>query len=243
MKNSKKNSKIIYFFFFDEIKNRGLLLFITAITVVLSSYLYKEALLFSVCSKSSFSYIYTNITEIFSTYVKLISFITNQVVLIYFFFHCFVFLSPGLYDKEYIKIKVFFYFNIFTTIFSICFFNIVLFPISCDFFLSFQNTIFKPLNFYFEAKITDYFNFYIGFYYLCFFYVQVFIFLICFFYILDQRMEEIKFYRKLFYFLFFIFSIFISYFDVALQVLLFINLLLFYEITILKFLLTKNLTN
>jgi Sec-independent protein secretion pathway component TatC len=230
---------VIYSYFFCEIKNRFFLLFLTGLSVIVASYFYKEVLLFFICSNSQFSFIYTSITEVLSIYVKLISFITNQVLLIYFFFHVLVFLAPGLYDKEYYQLKLIFYLNVFLLVFSILFFNAILFPLSCEFFLSFQHVIFKPLNLYFEAKIDDYFRFYTVLYYLCYFYFQFFIFLFFFFYNLDKELKEIKLSRKLFYFLFCILSIVIIPTDFFGQVLFCFLLVFFYELLIFNFLLSK----
>lgn len=236
-----KKQQINYSHFFYEIKNRFFLLIITVISITLTTYFYKETLLFTICLNSSFSFIYTNITEVFSIYMKLISFVCNQVILGYFLFHFLIFLSPGLYKKEYYYLKIFFYLNFITVIFSIFFFNLIMFPFSCNFFLSFQNIIFKSLNFYLEAKINDYLNFYIILYYTCFFYFQFFVCLGTFFYILERKLKEIKFFRKLFYFLFYAISLFIYSFDLTGQTLFCISFFFFYELLIFNVLIKKNL--
>jgi sec-independent protein translocase protein TatC len=230
---------IVYSYFLNEIKNRLFLLFLTGLSVLITSYLYKEVLLFFICSNSQFSFIYTSITEVFSIYVSLISFITNQVFLVFFFFHFVIFLAPGLYDKEYFQVKLIFYLNISLLVFLAFFFNVILFPLSCEFFLSFQHIIFKSLNFYFEAKINDYFSFYLIFYYICYFYFQIFIFLAFFFYYLDQELKEIKLFRKLFYFLFCIFPIITIPTDILSQVLFCFVLIFFYEFLVFSSLLIK----
>jgi sec-independent protein translocase protein TatC len=229
----------VYSYFLYEIKNRFFLLFLTGLSTLVASYLYKEVLLFFICSNSQFSFIYTSITEVLSIYVKLISFITNQVLLVYFFFHFLVFLAPGLYDKEYYNIKLVFSLSVLMLVFSIMFFNILLFPLSCEFFLSFQHVIFKPLNLYFEAKIEDYFRFYILLYYICYFYFQFFIFLVFLFYGLDQELKEIKLFRKLFYFLFCVLTLIAVPTDLFGQFLFCLTLVLFYELFIFNFLLAK----
>lgn len=228
-----------YSYFFREIKNRFFLLFLTGLSVVVASYLYKEVLLFFICSNSQFSFIYTSITEVLSIYVKLVSFITNQVLLVYFFFHFLVFLAPGLYDKEYYQIKLILYLTIFLLVFSNVLFNAILFPLSCEFFLSFQHIIFKSLNLYFEAKIDDYFKFYIILYYICYFYFQFFIFLFFVFYNLDKELKEIKLFRKLFYFLFGILSIVIIPTDFSGQVLFCFILVFFYELLVFNYILKQ----
>lgn len=230
---------VVYSYFFYEIKNRFSLLFLTGLSVILVSYFYKEVLVYFVCSNSKFSFIYTSITEVFSIYIKLVSFLANQVTLIFFFFHFIVFLAPGLYDNEYYQLKLVYNLSLFLFVFSALLFNTILFPLSCEFFLSFQHVIFIPLNFYFEAKIDDYFKFYITLHYICYFYFQFFFFLVLFLYNFDKELKEIKLYRKLFYFLFSILSIVIVPIDFLGQVLFCFILIFFYEVLIFNFLLYR----
>ena len=191
-----------YYYYFVEIKNRGILFFITLISVICVVYEYKEILLFIICANKYFSFIHTNITEIFYTYIKLISFITNQICLVYLFFHLVIFLIPGLYKSEQLALIRLFYISIFTYIFAILFLNRFLIPFSFDFFLSFQNAVTsKSLNFYFEAKVEDYLHFFFTLHYICQFYSQLFVFLLSFYYYYDNKLEEIKLFRKVFYFL------------------------------------------
>jgi len=231
----------LYSIFFCELKNRFFLLLLTGLSVIVVSYWYKEAMLFAICSNTPFSFIYTSVTEVFSIYLTLIFFITNQVLATYCFFHFLVFLAPGLYDNEYYLIKMLFYANLCLFVLLMLIFNLVLFPLSCDFFLSFQHVIFKPLNFYFEAKINDYFRFYIILYDVCYLYFQIFFFLNFFFYILDQKLQDIKLFRKLFYFLFCTFCITAVPMDILGQVTFFFSLAFFYELLILKFVFRRSL--
>lgn len=236
---------INYYCYLSEIKNRFFLFLITTLSVVFTVYTYKEILIFILCVNKPFFFIHTNITEIFSTYMKLVLFLTNQICFIYFFFHIFIFLTPGLYKNEYKLLITFFYISSVAFIFAIFFLNLVLLPLSFEFFLSFQNSIIsKSLNFYFEAKIENYFYFYITLYYICQFYCQLFIFLLNFFYYYDNKLEKVMLFRKLFYFLFcclFFSTIFFS--DILLQIFLCLCTVINYEFILFYFFVKKTWGN
>lgn len=97
--------------YFSEIINRIILLLITILSTLFMSYLYKETLLFLITqperlvfnnnSSSVFYFIFTNVTEILSVYVQLISFLGFQAFLFFTFYHCFVFFSPAMFKSEY----------------------------------------------------------------------------------------------------------------------------------------------
>ena len=92
--------------YLQEIKIRLFLLFLTWLFTVLISYAYKEVLLCVILQvtenyNSDFYFIFTNVTEIFSVYIKLIKFLGNQILFLYFFYHLFGFFSPALFKTEY----------------------------------------------------------------------------------------------------------------------------------------------
>lgn len=226
--------------YYLEIKNRCLLLSLTWLSTLLLSYLYKEVLLF-ICIKPSFCcgnkilfyFIFTDIKEVFSVYVKLIFFLSNQVLMFFFVFHTLSFVSYGLYKFEYRYLKLVFYLFICFWFFSLFIFNKVLLPVSLNFFLSFQTlNSFKFLNFHYEAKLKEYLNFYIMFYYICTFYCQIFIFIFIFFDYINTNLEFIKRFRKSFYYLFVIFSTLITPPDIVSQILFSACLVSIYEFLI-----------
>lgn len=103
------------FRYFLEIKNRLFLLFLTWFSIILTIYLNKETILFTIIQKNSlktnnkqleiFYFIFTNVTEIFSVYLKLITFLNLQTISIYFIYHCFIFIIPALFKSEYLYLK------------------------------------------------------------------------------------------------------------------------------------------
>lgn len=138
-----------------------------------------------------------------------------------------------MYNFEYRYLKLVFFTSIFFWLFSLVVFNKVLFPISLNFFLSFQSlTSFKSLNLHFEAKLNEYLNFYIMFYYICTFYCQIFVILVFFFDYINTNLNLIKRFRKVFYYLFVLLSTLVTPPDIISQVLFSVCLIFIYEILI-----------
>ena len=166
-------------------------------------------------------------------YIKLIFFLSNQVLMFYFIFHILSFIAFGLYKFEYRYFKLVFYTSIIFWLSSLIVFNKVLFPISLNFFLSFHSlTSFKSLSFHFEAKLNEYLNFYIMFYYICTFYCQVFVILVFFFDYINTNLNLIKRFRKIFYYLFVFLSTLITPPDIISQILFSSCLIFIFEVLI-----------
>lgn len=229
-----------------EIRNRVLLLLLTWFSTILISYLYKEILLFSIVQPNLvldfstgptfFYFIFTNVTEVFSVYLHLVLFCSFQVFSLYFLYHMFSFLSPSLFNSEYLYLNF-----ICKTIISVWFFSLILLgfilvPLTWNFFLSFQNlTKAYSFNLHFEAKLNEYLNFYVELYYLSVLYCQVFIALFFFLLYTNTNIKIIRKFRKLNYYLFVIFSTLISPPDIFSQVLISITSIIFYEILLFSF--------
>lgn len=219
-----------------EIKNRLFLLVLLWFFIVVVCYYYKEVLLFFlvksyICLNSNLLYfIFTNVTEIFSVYLTIISFISFQIACWYLIYHIFVFLSPALFIYEYKYLDFFYRLFTFFFFFSFILSHYVIIPLTWQFFLSF-----KPISFaqsvYFEAKLSEYLNFYINVYYFCFVYCQIFS--VLFFFISDiyskKSFIKIKKFRKLYYYMFVIFSTLVSPPEILTQALISLSLLVTYE--------------
>lgn len=235
---------MIAYKYYIEIKNRFLLLTLSWSSVVLVSYNFKEVLLFLVTKKVTFTFynkhfnaffyfIFTDVTEIFSVYIVLVFFIVNQVLVYYFFYHLLTFVSLGLYKFELNHLSFVFKISIVFFLFSVIIYNKLLFPISWEFFLSFQE--FAILDFFilhFEAKLVEYLYFYITFHYICILYFQVFMFLILFFVYVKNEYKTIKRFRKLVYFSFVVFSTLITPPDVLSQIVLSLSFVFSYELVV-----------
>lgn len=224
--------------YYLEIKNRFILLVLTWISTVFVSYIYKETLLFLCLIKVDlfnhnnviFYFIFTDVKEVFSVYIKLVFFVGNQVLVFYLIFHSLAFIALGLYQFEYKYLKIMFHSGIFFWLLSFFLLNRILLPITWSFFLGFQSL--TSFNLYFEAKLNEYINFYIFFYYICTFYCQIFIFLVFFFDYTNTNLDLIKKSRKSFYYLFVFFSTLITPPDVFSQILFSFAIIIIYEMLI-----------
>ena len=227
-----------------ELKNRFILLFITTISVIGISYFYKEVLLFLIIEPDALNnfnvtlpldyFIFTDVLEIFSVYIQLILFLSLQVFFLYFLYHCFIFLTPGLFFFEYNWLNYVFKIIIVVWGLSVLISKYLLIPIMWNFFLSFKNL--SSITLHFEAKLNEYLNFYISFYYLSILYSQIItFFLICLLY-LNTNISVIKKFRKLYYYFWILLSTLISPPDIFSQIIISFILIFFYEFFILVFL-------
>jgi Sec-independent protein secretion pathway component TatC len=235
--------KINYLYtYYLEIKNRIFLSLICWISVSIVCYFYKETLLFLFISFSNYGvladskpyFIFTDVTEIFSVYAQLIFFISNQILFIKLSYHILMFLSLGLYKFEYTNLKFAFKVLLSSWAISIFLLNRILVPLSWNFFLSFQDqTHLKTISLFFEAKLNEYFNFYISLYYICLLNFVFFVFVALFINNISNDLSKIKSFRKIFYFIFVMFSTLTTPPDILSQLLLSFILILNYEILIL----------
>jgi sec-independent protein translocase protein TatC len=228
--------------YYLEIKNRIFLSLICWLSASLVCYFYKETLLFLFISFSNYGilagskpyFIFTDVTEIFTVYAQLIFFISNQILFIKLSYHMLMFLSSGLYKFEYINLKFVFRVLLGSWIISIFLLNKILMPLSWNFFLSFQDqTRLKTISLFFEAKLSEYFNFYISLYYICLLNFIFFVFVTLFINNISNDLSKIRSFRKVFYFIFVMFSTLTTPPDILSQLLLSFILISNYEILIL----------
>jgi sec-independent protein translocase protein TatC len=236
-----------------ELRNRLLLLIITYFSSLFITYLYKDILLILIIKSNfllhnsnfeSFYFIFTAVTEMFSVYIQLIFFINFQIGLIFIFYHLFIFFSFALFKKEYIFFKIVLKIVLFTWIFSSLLANYIIIPLTWNFFLSFQDLIITKniVNIHFEAKIIEYFYFYINLYYTFNIYFQIIVCFILFLNYFNINLKNIKKYRKLYYFIFIMFSAILT-LDVISQCLISVFFIIMYEILIFFFLLNNYFKN
>jgi sec-independent protein translocase protein TatC len=224
--------------YISEIKNRLTLLFLTWCSIILIGYFYKEILLFLFLKSEIFEnnefkiyyFIFTDVTEVFSVYIKLILFISFQILFLYVLYHSFIFLSRGLFIFEYYYLKFLLQIVISIWFVSIIMSKYILIPTMWDFFLNFKNSNFMHVHF--EAKLNEYLDFYIELYYLCMGYCQVFTLFFIFFVRIKNNILLIKKFRKLFYYFFVLFSTVVSPPEVFSQLVLSFILIFFFEFLI-----------
>ena len=231
-----------YYKYYLEIKNRFILLFFAWSFSLSVCYFYKETLLFILINSSdSFNvldgkpyFIFTNVTEIFYVYLELSLFISNQIAILTLFYQLLMFLSLGLYQFEFIKLKTSFQIFLASWFISTILLYRCVIPLSWDFFLSFQQSSsgIQPISFFFEAKIVEYFNFFTNLYYICLLNCQLLAILTFFLTDLSDKLGEVKTFRKLFYLIFVVFSTITTPPDIITQVIISLFLIGIYEFLI-----------
>ena len=216
-----------------ELRNKFILLILTLFSTLLVCYWYKDVLLFLVTqmhlNDMNLYFIFTDVTELFYIYFRIIFFFLVQVITWYFCYHVFSFLSTALYFHEFKFINFLFSSGTFFWILSGLLSTYVLIPFGWNFFLSFQ----LQQGFYFEARISEYFSFYNNAYFLCLTYCQLFTLLFLFLANIQQNYPYIKKYRKLYYYIFLIFSTLVTPPDLISQILTTLLITLVYEIILL----------
>lgn len=146
--------------YFKEFKNRSFLLITTWISCIIVTFHYKDNLIYVMIEpyikyqNSNFYFIYTEISEPFHTNLYLIIFVSNQITCFMLLYHLLGFVKPGLYKKEYERIK-----NFSILAFSFFFFFVKVsykFVIPGSFFVFFEFQKQQKVNFFFEAKMNEY---------------------------------------------------------------------------------------
>lgn len=225
--------------YYLELKNRIILLSFTWITGIFICYLHKDVLLFLLIESSQYLietqekpyFIFTEVSEIFHVYLQLIFFITNQTVLLMIFYHVLVFFAAGLYKFEFTRLYAAFRVFILAWGCSILLLYNLVMPYTWKFFLSFQETRidYTNVDFFFEAKILEYLQYFIDLYYLCLLNCQLLAVILLVLTNLTKTSQSIKSFRKLFYFVFVIFSTLTTPPDIISQAFLSFVLILSYE--------------
>lgn len=216
-----------------EIKNRFILILLSWIFTFTISYHYKEIIFFlilkpglNIFNKMKITFVFTNLTEIFTSYINLSFFVSNQIFFIIFFYNLILFLSLALFKHEYKKVKYFYFLFLINFFFSIFLTNFVVLPYSWEFFLSYQSNYVYNLSF--EPKVNEYLVLYKNIYYVVF-YNNLFV---CFFiYIVNYFVIPIYF-RKYFYMFFFFNATLITPPDIISQIFVGLVQILLYEILI-----------
>lgn len=174
-------------------------------------------------------FIFTDVTELFTLYFRLLFFILVQLTTWYFFYQVFSFVRPALYTKEFKLFNFIFTSSTFFWFFTVLFSSYVLIPFGWKFFLSFQ----VSKSFYFEAQISKYFDFYFNAYYFCLTYFQFFSLLFLILADIKKNYIYIKRYRKFYYYIFLLFSTCVTPPDIVSQLVTTFFFIISYEFLIL----------
>jgi len=222
--------------------------------LIINCYCFKETLLYYIMAfsvkSSSTNLVYfltTDVTEVFLVYVQLSLYVAKHVTTIFVSFQIFAFLSTGLYLFEYIYLR-----NVAISIliwWLICIFalNSIIFPTSWDFFFKFQKYLsFQNIAFHFEIKLSEYLTFCKSMYQFSNLLFQVTILFIVLMDLLKTNVFIIKKFRKTVYFLFFLFSTFLTPPEITHQLMTSICVIVIFELTtfftVLKIELVNSLT-
>jgi Sec-independent protein secretion pathway component TatC len=107
-------------------------------------------------------------------------------------------------------------------------------PFSWAFFLSFQDTNSKLqiTSFFFEARISQYLDYFINLYYICLINCEILALLTLVINSVSGHAKKVKSFRKLFYFVFIVFSTVTTPPDIVSQVFLSFSLIIIYELLV-----------
>nr|AEP20691.1 SecY-independent transporter protein [Durinskia baltica diatom endosymbiont] len=224
-----------------EIRNRFFLILFAWLICLNTCYYCKEIILFAIVkSNNSFLelsnkpyFIVTNVTEVFYVYFELVLFISNQIAIFVLIHQLFMFLSLGLYQFEFTKLKLLFKLFALSWLFSFILLIKLIVPFSWKFFkFSRGFNCNKYCFFFLEVKLNEYLHYFISVYYICLISCQFLTLLIIALTSLSKELKNIKAFRRLFYIIFIIFSTVITPPDILSQIFISSILILAYEITI-----------
>jgi len=230
---------MIHYFF--ELRNRFIYSLLTLIFLSGLSFNYRETLLFLLVKPSLFIFetnlpyfIYTELTEIFISYIHLAVAVSTYLYLPFIIQHSWQFLNPGLYKIEYLYFKHIVYSFYAVWAVSTLIVHYFLLPHLWEFFSGFDINIFQgPLGLHFEAKLNEYLSFLIYMYIYACFGSQFCVFIVI--YILNINQHDLRYIKKLrryIYIISFFVAALITPPDVLSQVIIAICILFVYELLI-----------
>lgn len=240
---------MLYYKYLKEIQNHLIILVLTWLSIIIICYIYKELILYYLIkpllylnNNKPFYFIFTNLIDIFNTYIRIIFFFSNKLLIFYTTYHLILFLTPALYFKEYKIIKIITQSFLIIWIISFVILNDLFLPSVFNFFLSFQtDSVLNTFNLFFEAKITEYVDFYISIFNLWTFNNSILVLMFFYLYTNRQNLTILKTYRKFFYFIIILISTLITPPDILSQLFTsFVNIVLL-ELLIFNILLKINL--
>jgi sec-independent protein translocase protein TatC len=216
-----------------EIQNKLILSVIMFFSTLFTCYWYKDVLLFLLTqmhlSDENLYFIFTDVTELFVIYIRLVFFFSIQLTIWYGLYQIFSFVRPALYPREFKFIKFFFYNAIFFWVLTGLLTSYILVPFGWNFFLGFQT--YKGL--YFEARLSEYFSFYLNVYFLCLIYCQLLSLMFFFLADIQRNYLYVRKYRKLYYYIFLLFSTCVTPPDLVSQLFTTTFVVIFYEVMLL----------
>jgi sec-independent protein translocase protein TatC len=223
-----------------ELRNRFSYLFMNWVFICITSYYYKESLLYFITKPCLFKildvapyFIYTNVTEILIIYLQLIIDVATYFSFPYLIFHTWNFFSPGLNKIEYFYTKFILVLSTAMWSISTCLSYTFIIPLTWNYFSKFEtNSETNLLGLYLELKLNEYIYFLNEIYISSFIIFQSFILIIIF---LEKNKKNLKFIikiRKFLYLLILIIASIITPPDVISQFCVAVPVICTYEITV-----------
>jgi sec-independent protein translocase protein TatC len=225
--------------YINEAKKRILLLIIHFIVFFLTSFIYKEFLLFIFIKPYIFSninstqyFITTGITELFYAYIKIIIYINIIFSTFLTFYHFILFIKPGFYYSEILKInKLKKLLVVITIVYIIFIYKIVFFEFLKFFYCKLINL--TQLNVYLEPKLSEYLKLFIQISNISFILAVISTFFIFYLLLFKTPWKEIKRKKKVILYTIFVLTALITPPDLFNQIYLGIFFLFFSETIIL----------
>ncbi len=225
-----------FFFFFKHLNIRLLYTLLTIFLTFCCCYLYSDPLLYIfikpfLLEMYTNRFIFTNLMEIFLTYIKFSFIIALILSTPIFILHLWLFFIPGLYkwERKKLTISLLISFIFFIIGWSIAYFIIL--PSVGNFFLNFDNNnLYFPLHF--EAKINEYlfFMLFIMVNIIICFQVPPVIIILTLFGVINHQFLISK--KKIFYFIFLLLATVLSSPELINQLFMVFLLILLYEFSI-----------
>ena len=239
---------------FRELQRRLLILCITFFLSFLVSLFYSEELLFILTKPlldisleqtdlTSRRFIFTDITEVFTTYIR-ISFtlaLLFQIPVIFYQFWLFV--RPGLYQKERTFLQLIFIGSVIFLLTSLTFLYFFAMPVAWNFFMTYEKNAFDSVfQLQLEAKVNEYVLLVLNFFLATSFIFQLPVALITLIYLGLVELQQLIDYRKLFIVIVFSLGALCSPPDIFSQLILAVPLVVFYELIVFGSILYKHYT-
>jgi len=239
------------FNYFFELKIRILYTLIFCLLLIIISFFYKESLLFFLVEPSiKFTqtvnpyFIYTNLTEVFSTYVEMSVSVSLYLTLPLVFYQLWQFFIPGLYPKEISQIKPVIFIGLINYLLISFFLYNPILSWLWFFFTGFGNGESDLLGIHLEAKLNEYLKFINHLYFYIGLLLQFFLTTIIslLFFISGNILKLINF-RKYFYVGVIVLAALVTPPDVVSQLVVACPLFFFYELVLFIILIQKEYKN
>ena len=190
--------------YFQELKNRLVIILFASLYTIVLCFLYKENLLYLIIlpfsKKLLVKYIvFTELSQAFEVYFSIMKFILSHVTCTLLVYHISIFLSPGFTNFEYITLKKVSNNILIYLLFTNYIFYSLIFPTTWQIFGVFIANLSNYLIFYFEPHLIDMFNFFKKSYFSYLFLVGSFLTLSSQLYLENKLPQKIKDYRKFTY--------------------------------------------